>query len=101
MTDKAISPAVDMLLKMRRIDKTGLTVRDIMLLYAIISNPGISGWDAGKMIGIQARSSVQTGLARMIKRGLIEDRRESEGKGIPNILHALPAGIEFWNNLKL
>lgn len=101
MTNSANSPAVDMLLKLRRIDKSGLTVRDIMLLYAIITKPGISGWEAGKSIGIEARSSVQTGLARMIKRGLIEDRRVHEGKGVPNILHALPAGIEFWNGLKL
>lgn len=101
LTDKNMTPTVDFLLKLRRIDKTGLTVRDILLLYTIIANPGINGLDAAKVIGIEARSSVQFGLARMAKRGLIEDRRESEGKGIPNRLYALPAGVEFWNDLKL
>lgn len=101
MTEQNMSPTVDLLLKLRRIDKSGLTVRDILLFYTIIANPGINGWDAGKLIGIEARSSVQFGLARMIKRGLIEDRREQEGKGIPNRLYVLPAGLEFWNGLKL
>lgn len=101
MTDKSITPTVDLMLKLRRIDKCGLTVRDILLLYTIIANPGINGWDAAKVIGIEARSSVQFGLARMVKRGLIEDRREYESKGIPNRLYVLPAGMEFWNALKL
>jgi DNA-binding MarR family transcriptional regulator len=101
MTDAKPSPTVDLLLKLRRIDKSGLTVRDILLLYTIIANPGINGLDAAKVIGIENRSSVQFGFARMVKRGLIEDRRETDGKGIPNRLYVLPAGLEFWNDLKL
>lgn len=101
MTDEIKSPTVEFLVRLRKIDKAVLTARDVLLLYTIISNPGINGWDAGKMIGIAERSSVQFGLARMIKRGLIEDRREVEHKGVPNRLYALPAGIEFWNELKL
>lgn len=101
MTDETRTPTVELLLRLRKIDKSGLTARDVLLLYTIISNPGINGWDAGRKIGLAERSSVTFGLARMIKRGLIEDRREVEHKGVPNRLYALPAGIEFWNELKL
>lgn len=100
MTDVIKNPTVEFLIRLRKIDKAVLTVRDVLLLYTIISNPGINGWDAGRLIGIAERSSVQFGLARMMKRGLIEDRREVEGKGVPNRLYALPAGISFWNDIK-
>lgn len=95
------SLTVGMLVRFRKIDKAGLTVRDMLLLYAIISNPSVNGWEAAKLIGIPDRSSVQLCLARLMKRGFIEDRRDAEAKGVPNILHPLPAGIEFWNEIKL
>lgn len=101
MTEIECSPTVEMLVRFRRIDKAGLTVRDILMLYTIIANPGINGLDAAKLIGIAERSSVQLCLARLIKRGFIEDRRDAETKGVPNILHSLPAGIDFWNEIKL
>lgn len=101
MTDEIISPNVRFLLALRKIDRLGLTVRDVLMLYTIIANPGVNGWDAAKRIGIEERSSVQFGLARLIKRGLVEDRREVEGKGVPNRLYALTAGIDFWNEIKL
>lgn len=94
------SPTVDLLVRFRKIDKAGLTVRDMLLLYAIISNPGMNGHEVAKLIGIPDRSSVQLCLRRLIKHRFIEDRRVDDAKGIPNILHPLPAGIEFWNEIK-
>lgn len=103
MTDGKLPLTVEFMLRLRKIDKSRLTVRDVLLLYTIISNPGINGWDAGRKIGLNDRSSVTFALARMIRRGLIEDRREPGlvGKGVPNQLHALPAGIEFWSEIRL
>ena len=103
MTDETRTPTVELLLRLRKIDKSGLTARDVLLLCTIISNPGINGWDAGRKIGLAERSSVTFGMNRLIKHGFIEDRREQNlaGKGVPNRLYALPAGIEFWNELKL
>lgn len=103
MTDETKYPTVEFLLRLRKIDKSGLTARDVLLLYTIISNPGINGWDAGRKIGLAERSSVTFGMNRLIKRHFIEDRREQNlvGKGIPNRFYVLPAGIEFWNELKL
>lgn len=94
---------VEFLVRLRKIDKSGLTARDVLLLYTIITHSGIHGHDAGKAIGVAERSSVTFGLNRLIKRGFIEDRREERlvGRGVPNRLYALPAGIEFWNELKL
>lgn len=102
MTDDKLTLNVEFLLRLRKIDKSGLTCRDILLLYTIIANPGINGWDAGRKIGVAERSSVTFGMNRLIKRGFIEDRREQNlvGKGVPNRLYALPAGVEFWNDLK-
>lgn len=94
---------VEFLVRLRKIDKSGLTSRDVLLLYTIITHPGIHGHDAGKKIGVVERSSVSFGLNRLVKRGFIEDRREARlvGRGVPNQLYALPAGVEFWNDLKM
>ena len=76
MTDETRTPTVELLLRLRKIDKSGLTARDVLLLCTIISNPGINGWDAGRKIGLAERSSVTFGMNRLIKRDFIEDRRE-------------------------
>ena len=53
------------------------------MLYAIISNPGMAGLDLGKAIGMEHRSSVDSNIRRLIRQGMIEDRREREGRAIP------------------
>jgi len=94
------SAAVDFLVRLRKLDKAGVTHRDVITLYTIIANPGVNGQEAGKMMGISDRSNIQMGLARLERKGLIEDRRVERIKSIPSIFHATPAGIAFWNDIK-
>lgn len=94
------SPAVDFLIRLRKMDKRGLSARDVLLLYTIIANPGIHGQDAVNKIGGVNRSGIQHCLMRLIREGLIEDRRLEARRAQPNRLYALPAGVEFWNDLK-
>lgn len=94
------SPVVEFLVRLKRIDRKGYTVRDVLSLYTIIHNPGISGVDLAGMIGAGNRSNINSNIHRLIRAGLIEDRRATTRKANPAVLHALPAGIEFWNEIK-
>lgn len=91
---------VDFLLKLKVIDRRGLTARDILGLYIVISNPGINGLDFARTLNIENRSAVDSNIRRLITQGLIEDRRAKNRKAEPNSLHVLPAGVDFWNELK-
>lgn len=96
-----ISPNVStFLVKLRKADKLGLTLRDILVLYAIMQTPGASGLDIATKLGIKDRSAISSNLARLERCGFIEDRREEHGRAIPAILHALPAGVAFWDEIK-
>lgn len=88
------------LVRLRKIDMHGLTIRDPIILYAIIVSPGISGMEIVKKIGLKDHSSVALNIQRLIRCGFIEDRREMARKAAPAILHALPAGVAFWNEIK-
>lgn len=96
-----ISPNVtSFLVKLRKADKRGLTLRDILVLYAVMERPGASGLDIATKLGIQDRSAIASNLARLERAGFIEDRREVHGRAIPAILHVLPAGVAFWDEIK-
>lgn len=98
---KEISPSVtDFLVRLRKIDKHGLTVRDILVLFAVMERPGASGLDIANKLGIKDRSAISSNLSRLGRQGFIEDRREEQGRAIPAILHALPAGVAFWDEIK-
>src|SRR6478735_3406482 len=93
-----ISPSVtDFLVKLRKIDKHGLTVRDMLVLFAIMQKPGSSGLDIASALAIKDRSAISSNLARLERQGFIEDRREERSKAVPAILHPLSAGLEFWD----
>jgi DNA-binding MarR family transcriptional regulator len=91
---------VDFLVRLRKIDKRTLTVRDVLVLYAVIENPGIAGNDVSHKLGLDNRSSIASNLLRLQREGYIEDRREVRRKANPAILHVLPAGIAFWDDIK-
>lgn len=96
-----ISPNVtDFLVRLRKIDLHGLTARDILVLYAVMGNPGASGMDLIHKLGIKDRSAIASNLARLEREGFIEDRREERRKAVPGVLYALPAGVEFWDEIK-
>lgn len=92
-------PNVTFLMRLRKIDKAHLTVRDVLILYTIMSTPAVNGNDVTKTIGLVDRSSLQSCFARLERHGFIEDRRERWGKAVPTIFHATPAGKEFWADL--
>jgi len=102
MTDETLSRngTLDFLVNLRKIDKRSLTVRDILILYVIIESPGISGIEITTKLGIRERSAIASNLRRLEREGYIEDRREIRSKAVPAVLHALPRGIEFWDEIK-
>lgn len=99
--NKQILPSVmSFLVSLRKADKRGLTLRDILVLYAIMETPGASGLDIANKIGIKDRSAISSNLGRLERCGFIEDRRQEHGRAIPAILHPLPAGVAFWEEIK-
>lgn len=94
--------SAEFLIRLRLIDKAGLKPRYVILLYAIIANPGINGKDLALKLGIPERSHIQHALIVLEQMGLIEDRRAEKDrrKANPANFHALPAGIELWEQLK-
>ena len=84
---------------MRTVDRKELTVRDAVLLWYVVENPGMNGQDIAHAVGIANRSSVSSCFPRLIRKGLIEDRRVRESQAVPSIYHATPAGHEFWREI--
>lgn len=91
---------VDFLVRLRKIDKHTLTVRDVLVLYAIIENPGMAGNEVSAKLGLDNRSSIASNLQRLQREGYIEDHRKVRRKANPAVLHALPAGIALWDEIK-
>lgn len=90
----------EFLLRLRTIDKRGLTVRDILLLYYFMSHPGNSGADVCHALGIDHRSNIQLCLKRLFKAGFLEDRRAEFSKRVVGRLYTTPAGAAFWEEIK-
>lgn len=94
------APTADFLVRLRKIDLHGLSHRDVIILYTIMRNPGISGVEICDKIGLANRSNVALNIARLIRMKFIEDRRETARKANPAVLHVLPAGVAFWDEIK-
>lgn len=90
----------DFLVKLRKMDKRGLTVRDVLVLYCVIHQPGQSGIEVTTKLGLPERSSIASNLLRLEREGYLEDRREVRSKANPAILHPTQRGIDFWNEIK-
>lgn len=90
---------IEFLIRLRKIEKANLSIRDVVFLYVIMRNPGINGQDASDMMGIVNRSGIQKSLHKMIRIGLIEDRREKAAKAQSCKLHALQPAFDFWEKL--
>lgn len=87
------------LIALRKIDRAGLTARDILLIESVRQNPGCMGRELATRIGLQARSNLQFSLPRLKLLGMIEDRRPQVGRAHVNILHITPAGERFLDDL--
>lgn len=91
---------VGFLVRLRKIDKHALTSRDVLVLYTVMENPGISGVEISTKLGFENRSSISSNVTRLIRDGYIEDHREQRRKANPALLHATPAGRAFWDEIK-
>lgn len=88
------------LLRLHKIDRRTLTVRDVLVLYTIIENPGISGVEISNKLGLPDRSSIASNLVRLEREGYTEDKREIRRKAHAAVFHPTPAGLAFWNDIK-
>lgn len=94
------SVTADFLVRLRKVDRRSLTVRDVLVLYAIMRQPGTSGIEVTNKLGLPDRSAVASNLLRLEREGYIEDRREVRSKANPAILHPTQKGLEFWDEIK-
>ncbi len=91
---------IPFLMALHKIERAKLTARDIILLTAIQGTPGIMGRELALKIGLPSRSGVQYSIPRLVRMGLIEDRRVPRAMvQNPNRLHILPAGVAFLDTL--
>lgn len=92
---------IPFLLALHKIVREGISARDVLILYAVIARPGISGVEIVASLGIENRSCIHRALLRLIEKGFMEDRRKYAQKAVPAQYHILPAGIAFWEDLKI
>ena len=85
----------DIMQRITIIDRSGLTTRDVRILYSISAFPGESGSDIVTRLELHSRSSVQGNLPKLIKYGMIIDTRLREGQAIPSKYYITPKGDEF------
>lgn len=98
MTSKC-SPTTDFMVRLRKLDRAGLTVRDAVALWVIRGQPGMMGRELATTIGLKSRSNIQENIARLIRLGMIEDRRKAQNRLTPNDLYITPAGEQLLNDV--
>lgn len=94
------SPIVRFLTCLHKIDRARITTRDVLTLYTIIARPGINGIEITHALGLQERSSLQFAFARLIRLGLIEDRREHAVQAVSAQFYITKAGQDLWDDIK-
>lgn len=78
--------------RLRKIERAGLTHRDFVMLYLIGQQPGIMGNEICKTLGYPSRSNIQDNMARLARLGFAEDRRTGGRIREPNDWHITAAG---------
>lgn len=91
---------MEMMIRLRKIDRRGLTLRDVLILWVVSEYPGSTGQDIVRRLGLENRSNIQFNLPRLIRQGLMEDRRPEQEKGVANAMYITPAGLAFWDEIK-
>jgi DNA-binding MarR family transcriptional regulator len=86
---------VDFMLRLKKIDAGGHSVRDVFVLWAVKQEPGLMGRELAHKLGYKTRSNVQNRIGHLIQAGLLEDRRVRKSNLTPNDLHITPAGEQF------
>lgn len=90
-----MSPTVDFMTRLRKIDAAHLKIRDTMVLWVIAREHGTMGLEVAKKLGYPSRSHIQDGIRRLIDCGFVEDRRPQRNQQTPNELYATEAGNLF------
>lgn len=90
-----LSPTIEFLARLKKIDSAELKVRDILVLWAIAREHGMMGQEIAFKLGYASRSHVQLCFERLIRKGFVEDRRLKHDQQTPNELFILPAGDAF------
>lgn len=90
---------VTFMLRLKKIDNANLTSRDIMVLWALHTTPGMMGQEVSKKLGFEVRSRIQYVFDRLIREGYIEDRRIIVKRKAPNNFFILPKGRDFITDL--
>lgn len=81
------------------LDRADFRVRDMVILFAIIHNPGISITGIRERVGYEFNTYIYRPVRRLMKRGLIEDRRPVVAKSRECDFHATEKGIAFFDSL--
>jgi len=87
-------------MRLKRMDSEGLKPRDVLILFAVISRPGMSGLDVATMVAAGLHGNVRSNVLRLERKGYIEDRRSEVSNGVRSNFHPTPAGRVFWDELK-
>jgi DNA-binding MarR family transcriptional regulator len=90
-----LDPISAFMVSLKRIDTAHLTTRDVLIMWAIKTAPGLMGRELATKLGYRSRSNVQENIGRLIVRQMIEDRRPVHDNKTPNDLHLTPAGEAF------
>ena len=93
MIERLHSPSSAFFVRLRLIEHANLKARDIVVLAAIKTQPGIMGRQLAIKLGYPTRSAVQDAIHRLIKHGYIVDRRPTQDQQTPNDLHITDAGV--------
>jgi DNA-binding MarR family transcriptional regulator len=88
-------------MRLKKIDRLGMTIREVLTIYAVIHKPGMNGMELIDVLNIKFRSSVQASIRRLVDQGYIADRRTETGTGKASNLQPTEKGIAFWNEIKL
>ncbi len=95
---------VKFMLAINVMDRAGLGARDVTILCALKSKPGLRGRELAQTIGWSVRTHVQEQVKRLIRDDLIEDRRILDGRPLayqrtPNNFHLTQKGKDFLEKL--
>lgn len=93
------NPTVNFMFQMRTLERAGMSPRDVLILWAVKTNPGIMGRELAIKLGYASRSNIHKGVERFLERGFIVDHRKIAGPHTPNDFHITEAGNAFLDNL--
>jgi DNA-binding MarR family transcriptional regulator len=95
VTEHTLKPTAEFMVRLRKIDRSGLKVRDVIVLWAIRENPGMMGRELSSKLGYESRSHVQDCFQRLERHGFIVDRRVTRDQQTPCDFHITDPGKEF------